>query len=47
VNTLQWDGRNTAGAMAPAGLYLIEIEATADNGQRTKAVTQVRFTPVR
>jgi M6 family metalloprotease-like protein len=43
VNTLTWDGRNASGAPAPAGLYLIEIEATADNGQRVKAITQMRL----
>ncbi len=47
VNTLAWDGRNASGSMTPSGLYLVEIEALAENGQRAKTVTQVRYAPVR
>jgi hypothetical protein len=47
VNTLSWDGRNSNGSLAPSGLYLIELEAVAENGQRAKAVTQVRYAPPR
>ena len=47
VNTFAWDGRNASGSVAPPGLYLVEIEAVAENGQRAKAVTQVRYGPGR
>ncbi|MCX7598961.1 MAG: carboxypeptidase regulatory-like domain-containing protein, partial [Armatimonadetes bacterium] len=41
VNTLAWDGRNAAGSPVPAGRYLIELDAVAENGQRVKCVTHV------
>lgn len=41
VNSQVWNLRNDAGAPVPAGLYLLRIEAAADNGQRVQAVTQV------
>lgn len=44
VNTLAWDGRNAAGSPVPAGRYLIELDAVADNGQRVKCVTHVALT---
>lgn len=44
VNTLAWDGRNAAGSPVPAGRYLIELDAVADNGQRVKCVTHVTLT---
>lgn len=47
VNSLSWDGRNAAGAPAPGGVYLIEIEGVAANGQRVRTVTQVHFMPAR
>jgi hypothetical protein len=41
VNTQVWNLRNDQGAQAPAGMYLVRIEALADNGERVQAVTQV------
>jgi len=44
VNTLAWDGRGTTGSPVPAGTYLIELDAVADNGQRVRCVTHVTLT---
>ncbi|MFW6156389.1 MAG: FlgD immunoglobulin-like domain containing protein, partial [Armatimonadota bacterium] len=36
-----WDGRDVRGSRAPAGRYLIAVEALADDGQRSRALTTV------
>ncbi len=33
-----WDGRNGAGALVPAGTYLVRVTAHADNGQQVSAL---------
>ncbi|MBC7288452.1 MAG: carboxypeptidase regulatory-like domain-containing protein, partial [Armatimonadetes bacterium] len=43
VNSLAWDCTNATGAPVPAGMYLIEIEGVAADGQRARTVTQVRI----
>lgn len=39
-----WNLRSNSGAMAPGGVYLVKIEAVADNGQRVHALRQVQVT---
>lgn len=38
VGTAVWDGRNLAGAAAPAGTYLVRVTAESDTGQRVSVV---------
>lgn len=38
VNTTAWDLRSAAGTPVPAGRYLIQVEATSEDGQRVSAV---------
>ena len=40
VHTLQWDGRDESGALAPAGLYLIALQAPA--GSYLRKITVIR-----
>jgi len=44
VGSQVWNLRNEQGALAPSGMYLVRIEAVADNGQRVQAITQVQLT---
>ena len=41
INTQSWDLRNAAGALVPAGRYMVRIQATAGNGQRVSALAPV------
>jgi len=34
LNTLSWDLRSNSGSLAPAGRYLVQVEAVAEDGQR-------------
>ena len=43
VQTLRWNGRNQAGSLSPAGVYLIRITARADDGASTQAVTTLNL----
>jgi hypothetical protein len=43
VNTLSWDGRSTSGSLVPAGIYLVQLDAVADDGQRVRSVTQLNL----
>ena len=39
---LIWDGRNASGASAPAGVYLVRVQARAANGQQVSVVRTVQ-----
>ena len=41
VQTLNWELNNDAGARVPAGMYLLQVEAVAENGQQARAITQL------
>ncbi len=41
ANDLPWDGRDAAGKLVPAGLYLCELSAEAVNGQRARTTLTV------
>jgi len=43
ANTLEWNGRNTAGTVVPPGTYLVQLEAVDDEQQRTRAVRTVNL----
>jgi len=43
VNTQVWNLRNTAGALIPNGVYLLQVQAIADNGQQVNALCQVNI----
>ena len=43
VRTLRWSGRNSAGALAPAGVYLIRLTACAEEGASAQAVVVVNL----
>jgi hypothetical protein len=43
VNTLSWDGRSTSGSPVPSGIYLVQLDAVADSGQRVRSVTQLNL----
>lgn len=38
VNSLLWDGRSDAGLMAPAGTYIVQLEAAGKEGTRSRAI---------
>ncbi len=42
--TLAWDGRATQGTSAPSGRYLVEVEALADDGSLSHALTTLQLT---
>lgn len=42
LNTLSWNLRDERGLRVPNGLYLVEVEARAEDGQATRAVRTVR-----
>jgi hypothetical protein len=42
-NTLLWDGLAESGLAAPAGAYLVEIEALAPGGSAARTVAQLRL----
>lgn len=44
VNTVTWDGRNSAGVALPAGAYVVKITATTDDGQTASVVQPVVLT---
>ncbi len=41
VNQQSWNLRSDTGAAVPAGLYLVRLDAVAENGQRVQAVVPV------
>jgi len=43
VQTLHWNGRNAAGSLVPAGVYLVRIEARSEEGAAAQAVTPVNL----
>ncbi len=38
LSMLRWNGRNTAGARVPSGVYLIRVTARAENGAQAESV---------
>ncbi len=38
VQSLTWDGRNTSGAKAPAGMYLVRVTARCEDGGCSQAI---------
>ncbi|MCS6830996.1 MAG: FlgD immunoglobulin-like domain containing protein [Armatimonadota bacterium] len=44
VTNLTWNGRDGAGIAVPAGSYLVEVTATAEDGQTARAVQPVVIT---
>jgi len=38
TNTHTWDLRSQGGSRVPGGLYLVSIEAKAENGQRVRSI---------
>lgn len=42
--TIAWDGRDTRGSAVPAGRYLVEVEALAEDGGRSRALTTLALT---
>ncbi len=42
--TLAWDGRATQGTTVPSGRYLVEVEALADDGGLSHALTTLQLT---
>lgn len=44
VTNLTWNGRDGAGIAVPAGTYLVEVTATAEDGQTARAVQPVVIT---
>lgn len=44
VTNLTWNGRDSAGIAVPAGTYLVEVTATAEDGQTARAVQPVVIT---
>ncbi len=41
LQSLRWNGRNTAGSLVPAGVYLVRIEARTAEGTAAQAVSTV------
>ena len=41
LQSLLWNGRSDAGQRVPAGVYLLEVTATSEIGQRVQALTAV------
>ncbi len=41
VNTIQWDGKNSQGISMPAGIYLLRLTATDDEGHSATAAVPV------
>ncbi|GIV15845.1 MAG: hypothetical protein KatS3mg022_1280 [Armatimonadota bacterium] len=44
VNSATWNGRDSKGVAVPSGSYLVRIEATAADGERTRTVTPIVIT---
>ena len=44
TNSLNWDGRSSLGANLPAGVYLVQITATTEEGQSVRAVRPMVLT---
>ncbi len=43
LTTLVWSGLSDAGLQAPNGLYLVEVNARADAGSQSRALTTIRL----
>jgi hypothetical protein len=43
LNTLLWDGRTDLGLAAPAGTYLVQVEARATDGAAARALAPLRL----
>jgi len=43
VQALQWNGRNAAGSVVPAGLYLVRITARTTDGESASGLCSVNF----
>jgi hypothetical protein len=41
VQSLRWNGRNTTGSLAPAGVYLVQVRACAEDGSVAQSVTSL------
>jgi hypothetical protein len=44
VNSVTWDGRNSAGVAVPAGAYLVRVTATTEDGQSASVVQPIVLT---
>ncbi|GIV20249.1 MAG: hypothetical protein KatS3mg023_2000 [Armatimonadota bacterium] len=44
VNSITWDGRNSAGVAVPAGAYMVRITATTEDGQTASVVQPIVLT---
>ncbi len=44
VNSVTWDGRNSAGVAVPAGAYMVKVTATTEDGQGSSVVQPVVLT---
>ncbi|MGQ9880539.1 MAG: S8 family serine peptidase [Armatimonadota bacterium] len=44
LNSATWNGRDSKGVVVPAGSYLVRIEATSTDGERTRMITPVVIT---
>ncbi len=44
VGALTWDGRNAAGARVPAGVYLVRLSASSEDGGRSQAIATLSLT---
>jgi len=38
LNSVLWDGRSSTGSLAPGGIYLLEVHASSEDGQRAKGL---------
>jgi parallel beta-helix repeat protein len=43
VQTLRWNGRNLAGSLVPAGMYLVRVSARSGDGKAAQAVAAVNL----
>jgi subtilisin family serine protease len=41
--TVLWDGRNQTGATAPPGMYLLQVTAEAETGEKVRAISPLRL----
>jgi len=43
IHTIVFDGRNSGGALVPAGRYLVAVAARAENGQQVRRMMTVNL----
>ena len=42
-NTVLWDGRSQTGVIAPPGMYLLQVTAEAESGEKVRALSPLRL----